>query len=156
MRASKLWSQVIISLLIQLVRINDLKSWTHLALTATVLAILKGQGSWWFCFETNNALSWALVFLFGTILSKSIESVAVLIFSSCCSSPWNSPCSLELRAAMARRSRMVHGAARCHWLDGLPTTPGSSRLDVLSQAEQPAGSKRPCLAVGCIYIYLHI
>jgi hypothetical protein len=35
---------VIISLLIQLVRINDLKSWTHLALTATVLAILKGQG----------------------------------------------------------------------------------------------------------------
>ena len=44
LRASNLWSQVIISLLIQLVRINDLKSWTHLALTATVLAILKGQG----------------------------------------------------------------------------------------------------------------
>eukprot|EP00438_Fugacium_kawagutii_P004536 Skav222278 [mRNA] locus=scaffold807:114425:115044:- [translate_table: standard] len=35
---------VIISLLIQLVRINDLKAWTHLALAATVLAILKGLG----------------------------------------------------------------------------------------------------------------
>lgn len=37
---------VIISLLIQLVRMNDLKSWTHLALTATVLAILKGVLAW--------------------------------------------------------------------------------------------------------------
>lgn len=45
------------------------------------------------------------------------------------------------RCALSRRSRLVHGAARCQWLDGVSTTPRTSWLDVLSPAEQPAGCR---------------
>ncbi|CAK9081836.1 Pentatricopeptide repeat-containing protein [Durusdinium trenchii] len=47
---------VVISLLIWLVRINDLRSWTHLALVATVLAMLKGLLAW--CTVLPDATGW--------------------------------------------------------------------------------------------------
>ena len=69
--------QVMISLLIQLVRINDLKAWTHLALTATVLCILKGLPGPGRCINIDQSVSYSFMLHYAAfilpVFSKKFE-----------------------------------------------------------------------------------